>query len=62
MQVPILLGKNRLKERGYNEEGLVARPQAYGIWLQFFPCALWNSRGTRLQVGFSDFGAHGKCP
>ena len=51
--VPVPLGKSRLKERGYNQVGLVARPLAYEVGLQYAPDALWKSRETRSQVGLS---------
>jgi len=51
--IPVPLGKNRLKERGYNQVGLVARPLAYEVGLTYAPGALWKSRETRSQVGLS---------
>ena len=51
--VPVPLGKNRLKERGYNQVGLVAHPLACEIGLTYAPNALWKSRETRSQVGLS---------
>jgi ComF family protein len=47
------LGKNRLKQRGYNQVGLVARPLAYQIGLRYEPEALWKTRETRSQVGLN---------
>lgn len=51
--VPVPLGKNRLKERGYNQVALVARPLAYEIGLEYNPQALWKARQTRSQVGLT---------
>ena len=51
--IPVPLGKRRLKERGYNQVGLVAQPLAYEVGLQYAPNALWKSRETRSQVGLS---------
>ena len=51
--IPVPLGKIRLKERGYNQVGLVAQPLAYEVGLQYVPNALWKSRETRSQVGLS---------
>lgn len=51
--VPVPLGKNRLKERGYNQVALVARPLAYEIGLEYDPQALWKARQTRSQVGLT---------
>ena len=45
--------KNRLKERGYNQVGLVARPLAYRLGLRYEPDALWKVRETRSQVGLT---------
>jgi len=50
---PVPLGKKRLKERGYNQAGMVARALAYEIGLEYAPQALWKSRETRSQVGLS---------
>ena len=51
--IPVPLGKKRLKERGYNQVGLVARPLAYGLGLRYEPNALRKIRETRSQVGLS---------
>jgi ComF family protein len=51
--IPVPLGKNRLKERGYNQVGLVARPLAYQLGLRYEPDALWKTRETRSQVGLT---------
>jgi len=51
--IPVPLGKNRLKERGYNQVALVARPLAYEVGLQYSPRALWKARETRSQVGLT---------
>ena len=51
--VPVPLGKKRLKERGYNQVGLVARSLAYEVGLEYVPRALWKSRETRTQVGLT---------
>jgi len=53
MLIPVPLGKNRLKERGYNQVGLVARPLAYQIGMRYEPDALWKTRETRSQVGLT---------
>ena len=53
IMIPVPLGKNRLKERGYNQVGLVARPLAYQIELRYEPDALWKTRETRSQVGLT---------
>ena len=51
--MPVPLGKNRLKERGYNQVALVARPLAYKVGLDYNPRALWKARETRSQVGLT---------
>ena len=51
--IPVPLGEKRLKERGYNQVGLVAQPLTYQIGWQYTPSALWKSRETRSQVGLS---------
>jgi len=53
MMIPVPLGKNRLKERGYNQVGLVARPLAYRLGLKYEPEALRKMRETRSQVGLT---------
>ena len=53
MLIPVPLGKKRLKERGYNQVGLVARPLAYQLGWVYVPQALWKTRETRSQVGLS---------
>ncbi len=53
MVIPVPLGRKRLKERGYNQVGLVARPLAYELGLKYVPRALWKSRETRSQVGLT---------
>ncbi len=51
--IPVPLGEKRLKERGYNQVGLVARPLAYQMGWMYVPHALWKTRETRSQVGLS---------
>ena len=53
LMIPVPLGKQRLKERGYNQVALVAQPLAYQVGLQYAPRALWKSRETRSQVGLN---------
>jgi competence protein ComFC len=53
IMMPVPLGKNRLKERGYNQVGLVARPLAYRLGLKYEADALWKMRETRSQVGLT---------
>lgn len=53
MLIPVPLGRKRLKERGYNQVALIARPLAYELGLQYAPHGLWKSRETRSQVGLN---------
>ena len=53
MLIPVPLGNKRLKERGYNQVALVARPLAYQLGLRYEPGALVKARETRSQVGLS---------
>lgn len=51
--IPVPLSKKRLKERGYNQVSLVARPLAYQLGWMYQPDALWKTRETRSQVGLT---------
>lgn len=51
--VPVPLGKKRLRERGYNQVALVARPLAHYAGIQYLPGALSKERDTRSQVGLN---------
>ena len=51
--IPMPLGKKRMKERGYNQVALVARPLAYEIGLEYAPEGLEKVRDTRSQVGLN---------
>jgi len=51
--VPIPLGKHRLKERGYNQVGMIAKPLAMALNLKYAPGALTRLKETRSQVGLS---------
>ncbi len=51
--IPVPLSKKRLKERGYNQVSLVARPLAYQLGWRYQPDALWKTRETRSQVGLT---------
>jgi competence protein ComFC len=51
--VPVPLGVARLRERGYNQATLLARPLALGYGCSFRPQALSRVRETCSQVGLS---------
>jgi ComF family protein len=53
MVVPVPLGKQRMKERGYNQVGLLARPLAGLQGWRYLPQVLVRTRETRTQVGLS---------
>ena len=51
--VPIPLGKKRLKERGYNQVAMIAKPLSMQLGIVYMPHALNRARETRSQVGLS---------
>ena len=51
--VAIPLGKKRLKERGYNQVAMVAKPLSLQLGINYRPTALVRARETRSQVGLS---------
>jgi len=51
--VPVPLGKKRMKERGYNQVGLIAMPLAAVNHWRYAPRALVRCRETRSQVGLT---------
>ena len=50
---PIPLSAQRMRERGYNQSSLLARPLAYAIQKPYQPQILIRSRETRSQVGLN---------
>ena len=53
MVIPVPLGVARLKERGYNQAGLIAKPLALRIGVPCESQGLHRVRETRSQVGLS---------
>jgi competence protein ComFC len=53
MVIPIPLGRKRYKERGYNQVGMIAKPLALALGVEFAPKALMRCKETRSQVGLS---------
>jgi competence protein ComFC len=53
MLIPIPLGRQRIKERGYNQVGMIAKPLALALDMEFAPKALVRGKETRSQVGLS---------
>ena len=51
--VPVPLGRKRIKERGYNQVGLLAIPLAAMQGWRYKPQVLIRARETRSQVGLS---------
>jgi competence protein ComFC len=56
--VPVPLGKQRLQERGYNQVGMIARPLALALGIEYAPKALSRQRETRSQVGLTKVERH----
>jgi len=55
---PVPLGQSRLKERGYNQVGLIARPLSLAMGISYAPNALARVRETRSQVGLTKMERH----
>lgn len=51
--VPVPLGVARMRERGYNQSALLARPLALNAGIKYQPQALTRVRETTTQVGLS---------
>lgn len=51
--VPIPLGRQRLKERGYNQVGMIAQPLALALNMRYAPKELMRRKETRSQVGLT---------
>jgi competence protein ComFC len=51
--VPVPLGRQRLRERGYNQVGMIAKPLALALNIEFVPKVLMRRKETRSQVGLT---------
>lgn len=51
--IPIPLGRQRLRERGYNQVGMIAKPLALALGIRYKPNGLTRFRETRSQVGLT---------
>jgi ComF family protein len=51
--VPIPLGRKRIKERGYNQVAMIAKPLAMALEIRYAPHELMRNKETRSQVGLS---------
>ncbi len=58
MLLPIPLGRQRMKERGYNQSAMIAEPLAMALNIEFAPQALVRRKETRSQVGLSKQERH----
>jgi len=53
MVIPVPLSRERIKQRGYNQSALLARPVAVNLNLVYSGKVLYRERDTRSQVGLS---------
>lgn len=53
MIVPVPLGKRRLRQRGYNQVAMIAKPLALGLQIKYTPNMVVRKRETRTQVGLN---------
>jgi ComF family protein len=51
--IPIPLGRQRFKERGYNQVGMIAKPLALALGMRYAPKGLVRRKETRSQVGLT---------
>ena len=56
--VPVPLGNSHLKQRGYNQAGLIGWPLSFALGIAYAPHALIRARETRSQVGLSRAERH----
>ena len=53
MVIPIPLGRQRYKERGYNQVAMIAKPLALTLDMRYAPNGLMRCKETRSQVGLT---------
>jgi competence protein ComFC len=53
MVIPIPLGRQRMKERGYNQAGMIAKPLAMSLNVHYAPNQLKRRKETRSQIELS---------
>jgi competence protein ComFC len=53
MVIPIPLGRKRMKERGYNQAGMIAKPLAMSLNVHYAPNQLKRRKETRSQINLS---------
>jgi ComF family protein len=51
--LPVPIGSARLRERRYNQAGLIAAALAREVGVAFQPTLIWRTRETRSQVGLT---------
>lgn len=51
--IPIPLSKTRMKERGYNQVAMIAKPLAMALGIKYAPGELARQKTTRTQVGLT---------
>ena len=51
--IPVPLGRQRMRERGYNQVAMIAMPLAMALGHQYEPDVLMRHKETRSQVGLS---------
>jgi ComF family protein len=51
--IPVPLGADRLRQRGYNQAGLISWPLSLALGIRHAPGALKRTRETASQVGLS---------
>lgn len=53
MIIPTPLGRERMKQRGYNQVAMLAKPLAIALQVQYAPNELRRNKETRTQVGLT---------
>lgn len=51
--VPVPLGQKRMRERGYNQVAMIAKPLSMALGVEYNPRGLHRIKETRSQVGLS---------
>lgn len=53
IMIPTPLGRDRIKQRGYNQVAMIAKPLAMALQVQYAPNELTRKKETRTQVGLT---------
>lgn len=51
--IPVPLGKDRIKQRGYNQVAMIAKPLSIALQVAYAPNELIRKKETRTQVGLT---------